>query len=202
MERLVDRARLATAAQFYDKNEKAGLIEIKPIGESKIRTPKATKAGIRPKPENIPPWSQDLIEKHAGKVKETLTLIRQGKDEAEIFVGNNTKERNGKELITGMLQEHLQKLNKVSLKRTSSQATELLDSKPQKTAVEEVQRSAKEGQTMNHTEEIQGRRYQAMPDVDVRTVRVEKLEPGTMREILVQANLGHEGLSSYCLSAM
>ena len=113
LEQLVDRARLVMAAQFYDKNEKAGLIEIKPVGENRIKPSKAIRSGIRPKPENIPPWSKDLIEKHTGKVKETLILIRRGKDEAEIFVGNNTKERNEKELITGMLQEHLQKLNKV-----------------------------------------------------------------------------------------
>ena len=94
LEQLVDRARLVMAAQFYDKNEKAGLIEINPAGENRIKPSKTTRSGIRPKPENIPPWSKDLIEKHAGKVKETLTLIRQGKDEAEIFVGNNTKERN------------------------------------------------------------------------------------------------------------
>ena len=62
------------------------------------------------------------MEKHADKVKETLTLIRQGKEEAEIFVGNNMKERNGKERITEMLQEHLHKLDKVALARTSSQA--------------------------------------------------------------------------------
>ena len=46
---------------------------------------------------------------------------------------------------------------------------------------------------MNHTEEVKGKHYQAMPEVDMRTVRVETLEPGTMREIIVQANLGHEG---------
>ena len=43
MERLVDRVRLATAAQFYDKNEKAGLVEIKPIGGEKERASKVTK---------------------------------------------------------------------------------------------------------------------------------------------------------------
>ena len=32
-----------------------------------------------------------------------------------------------------------------------------------------------------------------MPEVDVRTVQEEKIEPGTMREIIVHANIGHEG---------
>ena len=32
-----------------------------------------------------------------------------------------------------------------------------------------------------------------MPEMDARTVREEKLEPGMMREIVVQADLGHEG---------
>ena len=42
---------------------------------------------------------------------------------------------------------------------------------------------------MNHTEEIQGRRYQAMPEVDMRTVQEERIKPGMMREILVHANV-------------
>ena len=37
--------------------------------------------------------------------------------------------------------------------------------------------------------------YQAMPEVDVRMVREEKIKPGTMTEILVHANLGYEGVS-------
>ena len=53
------------------------------------------------------------MEMNAGEVKKTLALIQQGKEEAEMFVGNNTRERNGKERIEAMLQEHLQKLDKV-----------------------------------------------------------------------------------------
>ena len=34
-----------------------------------------------------------------------------------------------------------------------------------------------------------------MPKVDVRTVREEKIKPGTMTEILVHANMGYEGVS-------
>ena len=86
-----------------------------------------------------------------------------------------------------MLQEHLHKLEKVALARNPSQATELLNSEPQKEVDMGMQ-----GQTMNHTEEINGKHYKDMPKVDVRTVRKEALEPGTMREIIVQANLGHE----------
>ena len=97
-------------------------MEIKPIGGEKEKASRATKTRLRPSPGNIPPWSKRSMEKHADKVKETLTLIRQGKEEAEIFVGNNPKERNGKERITEMLQEHLHKLDKVALARTPSQA--------------------------------------------------------------------------------
>ena len=34
-----------------------------------------------------------------------------------------------------------------------------------------------------------------MPEVDVQTIREEKINPGMMREILVHANIGHEGIS-------
>ena len=48
---------------------------------------------------------------------------------------------------------------------------------------------------MNHAEEVKGKRYQPMPKVDVRTIREEKINPRTMREILVHANMGHDGIS-------
>ena len=82
--------------------------------------------------EDIPPWSRQSLKQHTGKVKEVLTLLQQGNEEAKIFVGNNTRERDGKSLITGMLQEHLQKIGNVALRQKPSQATELLDTEPQK----------------------------------------------------------------------
>ena len=48
---------------------------------------------------------------------------------------------------------------------------------------------------MNHMEEEKGKRYQAMPEVDVRTIQEEKINPVTMREILVHANMGHDEIS-------
>ena len=69
-----------------------------------------------------------------------------------------------------MLQEHLQKIVNVSLKRTPSQATELLDTEPQSLQTKEQQESTEEELTINHTEEIKGKCYQAMPKVDVRMV--------------------------------
>ena len=117
--------------------------------------------------EEIPSWSKNLLTQHVGKVKEMLTLLQQGKEQVKIFVGNNTKERNGKEMVAGMLHEHLQKISNVSLRRTPSQATELLDTEPQNLQVKEQQESAKEEPTINHMEEIKGKHYQAMPEVDV-----------------------------------
>ena len=70
-----------------------------------------------------------------------------------------------------------------------------MDTEPQDLQTKEHQGSAEEEPTMNHTEEIEGRRYQAMPEVDVWTVREEKIKPGMMREILVHANVGYEGVS-------
>ena len=135
LERLVNQARLTTTAQFYDKDEKAGLTEIGPTGqptnEARPKTQKRERPKIEPIVEDIPPWSKKSLTQYTGKVKETLTLLQQGKEEAEIFFGNNTKERNGKEMVAGMLQEHLQKIVNVSLKRTPSQATKLLHTEPQ-----------------------------------------------------------------------
>ena len=146
--------------------------------------------------EDIPPWSKKSLTQHARKVKETLMLLQQGKyGEAEVFVGNNTKQRNGKDMVTGMLQEHLQKIANVTLRQTPSQATELLEAEPQSLGTKEPQGSAKEEPTINHTEEIKGKCYQAMPEVDVRTVREEKIPPGIMKDILVHANIGQEGAS-------
>ena len=91
---------MTTAAQFYDKDDQAGLTEIGPTGLPALEAAPNNKRGTGPKVEpiieEIPPWSQNSLEKHAGKVKETLTLLQQGKEEAEIFIWNNTKERNGK----------------------------------------------------------------------------------------------------------
>ena len=199
LERLINQARLTTTAQFYDKDEKARLTEIRPTGlptnAVKPKTKKRERPKIEPIVEDIPPWSKKSLTQYAGKVKEMLTLLQQGKEEAKIFVGNNTKERNGKEMVTGMLQEHLQKIVNVSLKRTPSQATELLDTEPQNLQTKEQQEAAEEGPTVNHTEEVKGKRYQAMPKVDVLTIREKKINLGMMREILVHTNIRHEGIS-------
>ena len=126
---------------------------------------------MEPIVEDIPPWSKKSLTQHARKVKETLMLLKQGKDRvAEVFVGNNTKQRNGKEMVAGMLQEHLQKIANVLLRQTPSQATELLDAEPQSLQTKEPQGSVEEEPTINHTEEIKGQSYQAMHEVDVRTV--------------------------------
>ena len=63
---------------------------------------------------------------------QNLTLLQQGKEEeAEVFIGNNTRQRDGKSMVAGMLQEHLQKIANVTLEQTPSQATELLEAEPQ-----------------------------------------------------------------------
>ena len=119
LERLVNRARLTTTAQFYDKDEKAGLTEIGPTGppttEGRPKNKQKERPEMEPIVEDIPPWSRKSLKQHAGKVKEMLTLLQQGNDKAEIFIGNNTRERNRKKLVTGMLQDHLQKIGNVTL---------------------------------------------------------------------------------------
>ena len=120
LEPLVNWARLTTTAQFYDKDKKAGLTEIGPAGppttEARPKNKQKERPEMDPKVEDIPPWSRKSLKQHARKVKETLTLLQQVKDKAEIFVGNNTRERNGKKLVTIMLQGHLQKIGNVALR--------------------------------------------------------------------------------------
>ena len=77
------------------------------------------------------------METNAGEVRKTLELAQQGNEDAEIFVGNNTKERNGEERIKTMLEEYLQKLDNLALERLSSQATKLLTSEPRQAELRE-----------------------------------------------------------------
>ena len=152
---------MTTAVQFYNKDDQAGLTEIGPTGLPALEAAPNNKRGTGPKGEptieEITPWSQNSLEKHREKVKETLTLLQQGKEEAKIFIGNNTKERNGKEMVTGMLHEHLQKISNVSLKRMPSQATELLDTGSQIVPTEKQKGAIIEESTINHTEESKGK---------------------------------------------
>ena len=96
----MNRARLTTTAQFYNKDEKAGLTKIDPTSpptmEARPKNKQKERPEMEPIVEDIPPWSRKSLKQYAGKVKETLTLLQQGKEETEIFVRNNTKERNGK----------------------------------------------------------------------------------------------------------
>ena len=86
LEQLFNQARLMTTAQFYDKDEKAGLTEIGPTGLPTSEVRPKTRKRIRPKMEliveDIPPWSKKSLTQHARKVKETLTLLQQEKEEA------------------------------------------------------------------------------------------------------------------------
>ena len=60
-------------------------------------------------------------------MEEKLDLLQQGKEnEAEVFVGNNTHQRNSLNMVSKMLEEHLKKVANITLERRLSQATELL----------------------------------------------------------------------------
>ena len=71
---------------------------------------------------------------------------------------------------------------------------ELLEAEPQSSEMEKAQEHTKEETTISQIEEIWGKHYQAMPKLDVRTVQDEKIPPGTMKEIIVHASTGHEGV--------
>ena len=146
LERMVNQARITTTAQFYIEDKKEGLTEIglvkqspakrkglerKEEGQTEIepaKEPPAKKTRIMV--SNIRQWSKKSLKHHVKKIEENLTLIQQGReDEAEVFVGNNTRQRDGLNMVSGMLQEHIQKIANKLLERTPSQATELLGTK-------------------------------------------------------------------------
>ena len=98
----------------------------------------------------IPQWSKKSLRRHTRKVKENLTLLQQGKEEeAEVFVGNNTRQRDGLNMVAGMLQEHLQKIANITLERTPSQAMELLEAEPGNTEKKTGQDHIREEPTTN-----------------------------------------------------
>ena len=93
----MNRARITTAAQFYDRDEKEGLMEIGAENE-----PPAKKIHITW--SSIPNWSKESLKQHVKKVEKNLELIQQGKEEdAEVFVGNNTHQREGLNMVSEML---------------------------------------------------------------------------------------------------
>ena len=117
---------------------------------------------------NIPQLSKKSLKQHVKKIEENLTLIKQGREEeVEVFVGNNTRQRDGLNMVSGMLQEHLQKIANITLERTPSQATELLGTKlvnPERNADQE---DTGEEPAANQIEDDQRKRYLEMPEVHV-----------------------------------
>ena len=76
-------------------------------------------------------------------------------------------------MVAGMLQKHLQKIANVTLQRTPSHATELLEAEPQSSEMEKVQEHAKEEPTISQTEEIRGsypQGYSARPRFVITTL--------------------------------
>lgn len=103
-----------TAAQFYDKEEKEGLIEIGAVKELPAKKMRITLS-------NIPQWSKRSLKQQVKKIEENLNLIQQGKEEyAEIFIGNDTRQRNGLNMVSETLEGHLQKIANIMLERTPS----------------------------------------------------------------------------------
>ena len=62
-------ARLTSTAQFYDKDEKAGLTEIGPTGppttEARPRNKQKERPEMEPIVDDIPPWSRKSLKQHA-----------------------------------------------------------------------------------------------------------------------------------------
>ena len=152
--------------QFYVKDKKEGLTEIGPT-----KQPPAKRKGSESKEEgqtetepakeapakktritvpSIPQWSKKSLKQH-------MTLLQQGREEeADVFVGINTRQRDGLNMVAGMLQEHLQKIANITLKRTPGQATELLGTKLVNSEKKTDQDDTREEPTTNQIEDDQG----------------------------------------------
>ena len=164
IERMVNRARITTAAQFYDRDEKEGLTEIGAEND-----PPAKKMHITQ--SSIPYWSKESLGQHVKKVEKNLELIQQGKGEdAEVFVRNNTHQRDGLNMVSKMLEGHLQKIANITLKQMPSQAMELLGTELVNTGETVGEGKAGQEPTSNQMESDQGKQCQEKPEVDVQMV--------------------------------
>ena len=93
---MVNRARITTAAQFYDRDEKEGLTEIGIAKEPPAKIMFITLS-------SIPHWSKKSLKQHVKKVEEYLNLIQQGKEQdTEVFVRYNSWQRNGLNMVSDM----------------------------------------------------------------------------------------------------
>ena len=124
-----------------------------------------------------------------------MDLLQQGKDnEAEVFVGINTRQRNGLDMVSTILKEHLRKVANVTLERRPSQARELLGTKGVTEKAAAGATSSDQESSINQVEPRCGKRHHEIPMTPVTFVKDTKVPPGTMRELLVQILIGQEGI--------
>ena len=124
-----------------------------------------------------------------------MELLQQGKEnEAEVFVGNNTCQRSGLNMVSRMLEEHLKKVANITLERRPSQATELFGMEVVTGREAAGEDSLDREPSHNQMENEPGKRYQDMPITPVMLVRDIKVPSGTTREVPVQMPIGHEGI--------
>ena len=185
---MIDQARITTTTQFYDKDWKDGLTEIGATPESPVKKTQVMWS-------DIPQWSKKSWNRHAKKVEENLELLQQGKEEeAEVFVGNNTRQRSGLNMVSRMLEEHLKKVANITLERRPSQATELLGTEVVTWKEAAGKDSLDREPSHNQMENEPGKQYQEMPITPVMLVRDIKVLAGTMREVPVEMPIGLEGI--------
>ena len=111
-----------------------------------------------------------------------------------MFVGNNTHQRNGLDMVLTMLKEHLRKVADVTLERRLSQATELLGTEVVTEKAAAGATSSGQEPSLKQVEPRSGKQYHEMPMTPVMLVRDTKVPPGTMRELPVQMPIGQEGI--------
>ena len=84
-------------------------------------------------------------------------------------------------MMSDMLDGHLPKIANITLKWTTSQATNLLGTELVKTDETLDKGEAEMEPVANQIETDQGKRYQEMPDVDIQMEQDKRIPPGTMK---------------------
>ena len=102
-----------------------------------------------------------------------------------MFIRNSTRQRDGLNMVSRVLEEHLKKVANITLERVPSQAKELLGMAVVNTKETANKDNTEMEPTNNQMENKQEKQYQEMLTIPVRLVRDVKVPPGTMKEILV-----------------
>ena len=63
---------------------------------------------------DIPHWSRKSLDQHVKKVEENLELIKSKEEDAKVFVGNNTHQRDDINRLSQILEGHLKRVTNIT----------------------------------------------------------------------------------------